>query len=85
MKNIPQRMCVSCREKKNKKELLRIVCNKNGEIHVDEKGKLEGRGAYICKDINCLEKANKTKVLEKTLKIKINEEFYDELRGVIIE
>ena len=55
MKNVPQRMCISCREKKDKKKLMRIVCNKNGEINVDINGKLEGRGAYICKDINCLE------------------------------
>lgn len=85
MKNVPQRMCISCREKKYKKELMRIVCNKNGEISVDINGKLEGRGAYICKDINCLEKAIKTNSLERALKTKINKDFYNKLRGVIIE
>ena len=85
MKNVPQRMCISCREKKYKKELMRIVCNKNGEISVDIDGKLEGRGAYICKDINCLEKAIKTNCLERALKTKINKDFYNKLRGVIIE
>ena len=76
MKNVPQRMCISCREKKDKKELIRIVCNKNGEISVDINGKLEGRGAYICKETNSLERA---------LKTKINKDFYNKLRGVIIE
>ena len=76
MKNVPQRMCISCREKKDKKKLMRIVCNKNGEINVDINGKHEGRGAYICKDINSLERA---------LKTKINKDFYNKLRGVIIE
>ena len=85
MKNIPQRMCVSCREKKEKKDLIRIVYNKTGELSIDINGKLEGRGAYICKDINCLEKAIKTNSLERALKTKINKEFYDKLRGVIIE
>ncbi len=76
MKNIPQRMCVSCREKKEKKDLIRIVCNKAGELSIDINGKLEGRGAYICKDIKCL---------EKTIKTNSYKEFYDKLRGVIIE
>ena len=85
MKNVPQRMCISCREKKDKKKLMRIVCNKNGEINVDINGKHEGRGAYICKDINCLEKAIKTNSLERAIKTKINKDFYNKLRGVIIE
>ncbi len=85
MKNIPQRMCVSCREKKEKKDLIRIVYNKTGELSIDINGKLEGRGAYICKDIKCLEKTIKTNSLERTLKTKISKEFYDKLRGVIIE
>ena len=82
MKNIPQRMCVSCREKK---DLIRIVYNKAGELGIEINGKLEGRGAYICKDIKCLEKTIKTNSLERALKTKISKEFYDKLRGVIIE
>lgn len=78
--------CVLVAErKKTKKKLMRIVCNKNGEINVDINGKHEGRGAYICKDINCLEKAIKTNSLERALKTKINKDFYNKLRGVIIE
>ena len=57
MKNIPQRTCTVCRKQKNKNELLRIVKNKENIIKVDEKGKEPGRGAYICYDMECLEKA----------------------------
>ena len=61
MKNLPQRSCVICRTQKNKNELLRIVRNKENIIKIDEKGKESGRGAYICYNMNCLEKAKKTK------------------------
>ena len=84
MKNIPQRTCISCREKKNKNELIRIVCNKENNINVDINGKMEGRGAYICNKIDCLENAIKKQLLEKALKTKINDEIYNKLRGVII-
>ena len=57
MKNIPQRTCTVCRKQKNKNELLRIVKNKENIIKVDEIGKEPGRGAYICYDMECLEKA----------------------------
>ena len=59
--------------------------NKNGEITIDKTGKMEGRGAYICDDINCLEKAIKTKRLERTFNTKIEDEIYNKLRGVIID
>ena len=85
MKKIVQRMCMGCNEKKDKRELIRIVLNKEGQITVDKTGKLEGRGAYICDNINCLEKIIKTKRLEKTLNTKIEEEIYNKLRGVIID
>ena len=85
MKKIVQRMCMGCNEKKDKRELLRIVLNKDGQITVDKTGKLEGRGAYICDNIDCLEKIIKTKRLEKTLNIKIEDEIYNKLRGVIID
>lgn len=85
MKNIPQRTCVGCKEKKNKNELLRIVYNKEGEVDVDKNGKKEGRGAYICKQNECLEKAIKNKGLERSFKVKLNDEIYNKLRGVIIE
>ena len=85
MKKIIQRMCMGCNEKRDKRELIRIVLNKNGEISIDKTGKLEGRGAYICNNINCLEKAIKSKRLEKSFDRKIEEEIYDKLRGVIVE
>lgn len=83
MKKIPLRTCMGCNEKKTKKELIRIVKDKEGNICVDKTGKKEGRGAYICDNINCLEKLIKTKRLEKVLDTKISEEIYNNLRSVI--
>lgn len=85
MKKIVQRTCMGCNLKKDKKELIRVVFNKNCELLVDRTGKAEGRGAYICDDIKCLEKAIKTKRLERVFETKIEEELYEKLRGVIIE
>lgn len=85
MKKIVQRTCMGCNLKKDKKELIRLVFNKNKEIFVDETGKAEGRGAYICDDIKCLEKAIKTKRLEKIFETKIDNKLYENIRGVIIE
>ena len=79
MKNLPQRSCVICRTQKNKNELLRIVKNKDNIVKVDEKGKEAGRGAYICYNKECLEKAKKNKKLEKALNTKIDEEIYIEI------
>lgn len=84
LKAIPERTCIGCNEKKEKKELIRIVKNQEGNIKVDTTGKANGRGAYICKNIECLEKAIKTKKLERSLKTKINSEVYESLRGVIV-
>ena len=83
MKNIPQRTCTVCRKQKNKNELLRIVKNKENIIKVDEIGKEPGRGAYICYDMECLEKAKKGKKLYKALDIKINDEIYEKIKNVI--
>ena len=83
MKNIPQRTCTVCRTQKNKNELLRIVKNKENIIKVDEKGKEPGRGAYICLDMECFEKAKKSKKLEKALDIKIDDEIYEEIQKII--
>lgn len=84
MKNGPQRTCMGCNEKKDKKDLIRIVKNKQGEINVDKTGKLDGRGAYICDNIQCLEKLQKSKRLEKVFNFKITDEIYENLRGVIL-
>ena len=83
VKKIPQRMCTGCMEMKDKKELLRIVNSKEGEISVDLTGKKPGRGAYICKSIECFEKSFKTKRLERNLGGKISEEIYGKLKDEI--
>ena len=74
-----------CNEKKSKKEFIRIVKNKESEIKIDRTGKQEGRGAYICDNIECLEKVIKSKRLERTLDTKISQEIYESLRGVILD
>ena len=84
MKRQPQRTCMGCNEKKDKKDLIRIVKNKQNEINIDKMGKSEGRGAYICDNIECLEKAIKTKRIEKVFEQKIPEEIYEKLRGVML-
>lgn len=83
MKHIPQRTCIGCNAVKEKNNLIRIVKNKENEISIDKTGKMNGRGAYICDDIKCLEKAIKTKRLERVFEIKISDEVYENLRGVI--
>lgn len=85
MKKQPQRTCMGCNEKKDKKDLIRIVKNKDNEISIDRTGKKEGRGAYICDDVNCLEKVIKSKRLERVLEIPISKEIYESLRGVILD
>lgn len=85
MKTMPQRTCMGCNSKKDKKDLIRIVKNKENQISIDRTGKQPGRGAYLCDDIQCLEKVIKSKRLEKVLDIKISEEIYENLRGVILE
>ena len=85
MKNQPTRTCMGCNVKKDKKEFIRIVKNKENEINIDKTGKMEGRGAYICDNIECLEKLIKTKRLEKVFDMKISEEIYENLRGVVLD
>ena len=85
LKSLPQRTCIGCNEKKNKKELIRIVKDKQGNINIDKTGRAEGRGAYLCDNITCLEKAIKSKRLEKVFELKISDEIYESLRGVIID
>ena len=84
MKNLPQRTCIGCNSQKDKKDLIRIVKNKEEIISIDRTGKANGRGAYICDNVECLEKAIKSKRLERAFKTKISEEIYENLRGVII-
>ena len=82
-RKVPLRTCVVTREKLEKKDLLRVVKNNEGEVFVDETGKANGRGAYIKKDIDTLEKAIKTKALDKHLETTISDEVYEEIRKII--
>ncbi|MGB4589867.1 MAG: YlxR family protein [Clostridiaceae bacterium] len=84
VKKIPMRMCTGCMVMKPKKDLIRVVKNKEGELSIDLVGKKPGRGAYVCKDVACLEKAYKTKRLSRNLETAISEEIYDELRKAVI-
>ena len=84
LKNIPNRTCIGCNEIKPKKELIRIVKNKEGNIFVDKTGKANGRGAYLCDNIECLEKAIKTKRLERTFETAIDGKIYEDLRGEML-
>jgi len=85
LKSLPQRICIGCGEKRNKKELIRVVKNKYGEITIDKTRRANGRGAYLCDNINCLEKAIKNRRLEKSFEMKIEDEIYEKLRGVMID
>lgn len=78
-KKIPLRQCLGCREMKPKKELLRVVRSKEGEISLDLRGKASGRGAYVCPDTECLKKAIKTKALSRAFDTQIPQEIYDAL------
>ena len=78
-KKIPQRQCMGCRERKAKKELIRVVRGTDGVVSLDFSGKLNGRGAYICPQMECLVKARKARSLERSLEVPIPEEVYDRL------
>ena len=79
MKKIPSRTCIGCGTQKSKTELIRIVKTQSGEIKLDKTGKLPGRGAYICKDSECLKKAIKTKALNRAFKVEVSDEVYEKL------
>ncbi len=78
-KKIPQRQCMGCRERKAKKEMIRVVRGVDGIVSLDFSGKLNGRGAYICPQPECLKKARKAKSLDRSLEVPIPEEVYDRL------
>ncbi len=83
MKKVPLRTCVITREKLEKKDLVRVVKNNEGEVFVDVTGRANGRGAYIKRDLEVLDKAIKTGALERHLESKIPNEIYDELKNII--
>ena len=73
-KKIPQRQCMGCRERKPKRELIRVVRTPEGVVNLDFGGKMNGRGAYVCPDAECLKKAIRSKALERSLEVEIPEQ-----------
>ena len=82
-KKIPMRTCVVTKEKLPKKELIRIVRNKDGEVFVDTTGKMNGKGVYLKLDKNVIEKAKKTKILNRYLEVEVNDSIYNELEDLV--
>ena len=78
-KKIPQRQCMGCRERKAKRDMIRVVRGTDGNVSLDFGGKMNGRGAYICPDMDCLKKAIRAKSLERSLETPIPDEVYDRL------
>ena len=85
MKKIPLRMCTGCGEMKPKKELVRVVRSKEGEISLDLTGRKAGRGAYVCRSLDCLKKARKTRRIEHSLDCQIPDEVYDAMEKEMAE
>lgn len=84
-RKIPMRMCLSCREMKPKKELLRIVKNAEGTVFIDPTFKANGRGAYLCKSKECLQKCVKQKMLNKQFECQVDDSIYRELTDLANE
>ncbi len=78
-KKIPQRQCMGCRERKAKKEMIRVVRTTEGTVSLDFSGKLNGRGAYVCPNPECLKKAIKSKSLDRSLEVAIPQQVIDRL------
>jgi len=83
VKKIPERKCMGCGEKFPKKELLRIVRAPEGDVSVDIAGKKNGRGVYICKNPECFKKVRKGDKLSRSLEVKVPEEIYDRISGML--
>ena len=82
-KKIPMRQCLGCREMKPKRELLRVVRAPEGEVAFDARGKLPGRGAYVCPNPDCFKKAVKSRALDRALEVKIPDEVMERLAGLL--
>lgn len=78
-RKIPERQCLGCNEHRPKKELLRVVRTPEGEILLDFTGKKSGRGAYICRDVECLKKARRSGRIGRSLDVTVPEEVYDRM------
>ena len=85
VKKIPVRQCLGCNEHKPKAELIRVVRDPEGGISLDTRGKKSGRGAYICHNVKCLNKARKSKRIERALECEIPEEIYDAMEAELSE
>ena len=77
VKKVPIRQCLGCNEHKPKNEMIRVVRSPEGEISLDTRGKKSGRGAYICHNVGCLNKARKSKRIERALECAIPDEVYN--------
>lgn len=84
-KKIPMRKCVGCGEMKPKKELMRILRTESGDFSVDAEGKKNGRGAYICRSVECFRKAARSRGLERSFKQEIPQDVYDRLEKEMCE
>lgn len=84
-KKIPMRMCLGCGEMRPKRELIRVVKSKEGDISLDLTGKKSGRGAYICKSVECFEKARKARKFERSFSCMISEDIYNSMEGKLRE
>lgn len=82
-KKVPMRMCTGCGEMFNKRELVRVVKSPEGEVSLDLTGKKSGRGAYVCKNIECLKKARKKKAFERAFSMQIEDAVYDKMEEEI--
>ena len=80
-KKIPMRMCVGCREMKPKRELIRVVRAPDGDVSMDPGGKKPGRGAYVCRNADCLKRAIKQRQLERQLEVQLSEEVAQQLQA----
>lgn len=79
-KNVPLRMCLACRSQKPKKEMIRVVKTADGYV-LDETGKLNGRGAYVCNNPDCINKCVKSKSFNRSFKGKVPDDLYSKLKG----
>ncbi|MBE6763223.1 MAG: YlxR family protein [Ruminococcaceae bacterium] len=82
-KKLPQRLCTGCGEMKPKKELVRVVKSKDGEIALDLTGRANGRGAYICRSLSCMQAARKARRFEKAFSCKIPDEIYERMEEAL--
>ena len=84
-KKIPERQCLGCNEHRPKSELLRVVRSSDGEISLDFTGKKSGRGAYICRSLKCLQKARKSRRIDRSLDLTVPDEVYDRMETELSE